>query len=87
MTSAEFNGATIYPVKLGPIGRPEAQRLNLTITKLIPLMHRLLETGAVKPAEYEVIGSGGFESVAEAWAYQGSGKAGNKKVLVKLQDA
>lgn len=83
---SEFNGANIQPVKLGPIGRPDATELNSTLSKLIPLMHHLLETGAANPAEYEVIGNTGFENVGEAWAYQQSGKAGSKKVVVKLQD-
>lgn len=87
MTPAEFNGATINPVELGPIGREDATELNATITKLIPLMYELLFTGAVKPAEYEVIGTTGFGSVIEAYAYQRTGKAGAKKVLVKLQNA
>jgi hypothetical protein len=87
LASADFNNAQINPVKLAAIGQAEATELNSTITKLIPLMYHLLETGAAKPAEYELIGKTGFESVIEAWAYQQSGKAGAKKVLVKLQDA
>jgi NADPH:quinone reductase-like Zn-dependent oxidoreductase len=87
LSSADFNGAHIEPVKLGPIGQPDAKELNATITKLLPLMYYLIESGAAKPAEYEIIGEGGFEGVAEAWAYQQTGKAGAKKVVVKLQDA
>ena len=83
----DFNDAIINPVELGPIGRPEGTELNATLTKVIPLMYHLLESGLAKPAEYEVIGYKGFESVIEAWKYQQSGKAGSKKVLVHLQDA
>jgi hypothetical protein len=87
MNSSEFNYAKISSVKLGAIGRADATELNATITELIPLMHHLLVTGSVKPSEYEVIGSPGFASVIEALAYQQTGKAGAKKVLVQLQDA
>jgi hypothetical protein len=87
LSPSDFNGAHINPVELGPIGRPDATELNETLTKLIPLMYHLLESGAAKPAEYEIVGSGGFEGVAEAWAYQQTGEAGAKKVIVKLQDA
>ena len=57
------------------------------LTSYIPLMHALLSSGTVKPSEYEIVGSGGFDGVTEAWAYQSSSKAGSKKVIVKLQDA
>jgi hypothetical protein len=87
MDASEFNGSKINTVELGPIGRADATEPNATLTKVIPLMHHLLVSGAAKPAEYEVIGETGFESVIEAWAYQQTGKAGAKKVLVKLQDA
>ncbi|KIW00765.1 uncharacterized protein PV09_07746 [Verruconis gallopava] len=83
---SDFNGARISSVKLGSIGRPDAAELNNTITKLIPLMFHMLKTGMVQPAEYELIGNTGFTSVIEAWGYQQTGKAGSKKVLVKLQD-
>jgi len=86
MTAAEFGGATPYPVQLGPIGRADATDLNKDLSSYIPLIYNLVESGKIVPAEYEVIGSTGFESVPEAWKYQGSGKAGNKKVLVKLQE-
>jgi hypothetical protein len=84
---AEYGDAIIKPVELGPIGRATATETNALITKAIPLMYHLLETGAVKPAEYELIGETGFDSVSEAWAYQMSGKGGSKKVVVKLLDA
>jgi len=82
----EFSGASISPVQLGPVGRPEATGLNANLSSFIPVMVSLIESGKVVPAEYEIIGSTGFESVLEAYAYQGAGKGGNKKVLVKLQD-
>ena len=87
LDSKDFNDAVLYRVALGPIGRADATELNGMISQFIPLMYHLLQTGQVKPSEYEVIGEKGFESVAEAWAYQQSGKGGAKKVLAHLQDA
>lgn len=86
MPASDFSGGTPYPIKLGPIGRPEATELNAEITAFIPLIVSLIEAGKVIPAEYEIIGQTGFESVVEAYDYQGAGKGGNRKVLVKLQD-
>jgi len=85
MPSSSFSGGAIYPIKLGHIGRPGATELNAKISLFIPLIHSLIESGKVVPSEYEVIGKTGFESAIEAYAYQGAGKGGNKKVLVKLQ--
>ena len=86
MAASEFSGVEPYNVKLGPIGRPEATELGAQISAFIPLIVSLIESGKVVPAEYEIIGDTGFESAIEAYAYQGAGKGGNKKVLVKLQD-
>jgi len=87
MPASDFSGATPSPVKLGPIGRADATELNKEISSYIPLIVKLMEDGKVVPSEYEVIGKTGFDSVIEAWAYQSAGKGGNKKVVVKLQDA
>jgi hypothetical protein len=86
MPASDFSGGSPYPVKLGPIGRAEATTLNAEISAFIPLIVSLIESGKAVPADYEVIGETGFESAIEAYAYQGAGKGGNKKVVVKLQD-
>jgi hypothetical protein len=86
MAASDFSGVEPYIVKLGPIGRPEATELDAQISAFIPLIISLIESGKAVPAEYEIIGQTGFESVIEAYTYQGAGKGGNKKVLVKLQE-
>lgn len=86
MDDASFHGAVVDHIALGPIGRPSAPELNAAIASYIPLMVKLIEDGKVKVSEYEVVGHG-FNEVAKAWEYQQSGKAGNKKVLVKLGEA
>jgi hypothetical protein len=74
------------PISLGPVGRPEATKLNKDIQAFLPLLYKLLETGKISPAEYVVIGDGGIESLPEAYSFQTAGKGGNKKVIVKIAD-
>jgi len=83
---SDFNGAMIYRIAFGPVGKPDAAQLNHDIASYIPLIVKLIEDGKVLVSEYEVVGQG-FDEVDKAWQYQKSGKAGNKKVLVQLQEA
>jgi hypothetical protein len=46
----------------------------------------MLEREKIKSSEYTVIGKTGIESVSEAYAFQTSGKGGNKKVIAKIAD-
>ena len=46
----------------------------------------MLEAGKISPSEYVEVGDGGFESLIEGYAFQTSGKGGNKKVIVKVAD-
>jgi len=73
-------------VSLGPVGRPGATALNDQIAAFIPFLASMLEQGKLMPAEYVQIGGTGVESVPGALEYQTSGKGGNKKVVVKIQD-
>jgi NADPH:quinone reductase-like Zn-dependent oxidoreductase len=82
-----FEGGKTTCIEFGPVGRPDATDLNKMIEEYIPVLTKLIEDGKVLPSEYEAIGEGGFESAAEAYKYQQSGKGGNKKVVVKIQDA
>lgn len=52
----------------------------------VPFLSALLECGKILPSEYTIIGKTGVESVAEAYAFQSSGKGGSKKVVVKISD-
>lgn len=82
----DFEGGKTYKVKLGDIGRPEAKELNATLEKYVPVIVGLIESGKLKPGEYEVIGQGGFEDAVKAYHHQVSGAGGSRKVLVKIQD-
>jgi hypothetical protein len=85
MTKEQFNGAAVYQVQLGPIGRPDSTGLNKAIKSYIPYIVKTIEDGRIVPNEYELFGNG-FEVLADAWKYQASGKGGSNKVIVKLQD-
>ena len=83
----DFEGGKTNNIELGNIGRPDTPELNKLVEEYIAMATPLLEEGKLVASEYEVIGNGGFESALEAYKYQQTGKAGNKKVVVKLQDA
>ncbi|KAF2680421.1 GroES-like protein [Lentithecium fluviatile CBS 122367] len=72
-------------IELGPIGRPDAKALNERIHKYIPVVYKLLESGKLKVGEYIEEGSG-VEGILKAWEMFNSGKAGSKKVVVKIAD-
>ncbi|OCK83204.1 GroES-like protein [Lepidopterella palustris CBS 459.81] len=86
MPETDFEGGIPYQIKLGSIGQPDAAELNQNINSFISLIVGLVEAGKIVPSDYDIVGSGGFQGVAEAWKYQQEGKGGSKKVLVKLQD-
>ena len=60
--------------------------LDKTLEGYIPKIVKFLQDGRLVPHEYEVIGQGGFEDIIKAHQYQQSGKAGSKKVIVKVQN-
>ena len=82
----DFEGGKTYCIQLGEVGRPEGTELNQKIAKYIPVIAGLIEAGKLVPAEYEVVGNGGFEDAAKAFQHQVSGAGGSKKVVVKIQD-
>jgi NADPH:quinone reductase-like Zn-dependent oxidoreductase len=82
----DFEGGKTYLVELGYVGRPEGAQLNKKIATYIPVITGLIEAGKLLPAEYEVIGSGGFEDAIKAYHHQLSGAGGSRKVVVKIQD-
>ena len=73
-------------IELGPIGRPESEKLNGRVKSYIPVIYELLESGAVKMGEYTEEGNG-VEGILGAWEYLKSGRAGSRKVVVKVADA
>ncbi|KAF2183206.1 GroES-like protein [Zopfia rhizophila CBS 207.26] len=80
------NGFISNPILLGPIGRPDAGELNERLNKFIPVIVKLIDSGKVQVGEYVEAGEG-VEGIKEAWEVQKSGKAGSKKVVIKVADA
>ena len=80
----DFEGGKTYKVKLGGVGRPEAEELNANIEKYVPVIVGLIESGKLLPQEYEVIGDGGFDDAIKAYHHQRSGAGGSRKVIVKI---
>jgi NADPH-dependent curcumin reductase CurA len=75
-----------HAISLGPIGRENAPDLNKAIESYVPLIYKLIEDGKILPSEYTIVGNTGLESLPEAYAFQTSGKGGNKKVVVKIAE-
>lgn len=82
----DFEGGKTYNIQIGEIGRPGAEELNSKIEKYVPVVVGLIETGQLKPAEYEAVGEGGLEGLIAAYRYQASGAGGSRKVIAKIQD-
>ena len=78
-------GFTTTKIGIGPIGRPEAVELNKRLSEFIKVIVKLLEKEVLRAGEYTVEGEG-IEGILPAWEVQKSGKAGSKKVLVKVAD-
>ncbi|KAH7371710.1 chaperonin 10-like protein [Pyrenochaeta sp. MPI-SDFR-AT-0127] len=84
-TSTPSNPFTANSIQLGPIGKPEATELNAQLNSYIPVLYKLLESGALKTSEYSVEGEG-FEGILKAWDVQKSGVKGSVKVVAKVAD-
>lgn len=83
---SDFEGGKTHLLKLGGIGRPEAEELNARIEQYRPVITGLVEAGKLHPLEYVLFGEGGFEDAVKAYKHQKSGAAGSRKVVVKVQD-
>lgn len=84
-SQVHVDGAKNYEIELGPIGSPDAETLNKNMAKWNAVIVKLFEEGLLSTNQYEVVGEG-WDAVIEAFEYYKSGKGGNKRVLVKLQD-
>lgn len=82
----DFEGGKTYQIALGVVGRPDGAELNAQLATFIPLIVGLIEQGKMQPANYDIVGQGGFDDAVEAYKYQQKGAGGANKVLVKIQD-
>ena len=76
----------VTEIELGPIGRDEAKELNDKLAAYIPVLLNLINSGKLKPNEYEVAG-GGFGDLAKAVEHQQKGTSAGSKVLIELGKA
>jgi hypothetical protein len=61
--------------------------LNAKISKFIPFVYKMIESGHIYPAETVKLGEKpGFDIIPEAYAFQQSGKGGSKKVIVQVAE-
>ena len=74
-------------ITLGLIGRSgdaKADNVNKDIAAFIPHLEKYLESGQLKPIEYDVVADG-FDGVLKGLEIFNTGKAAGKKVLVRLE--
>ena len=82
----DFEGGKTHCIQLGIIGRDYGKHTTDALARYIPTLTKLFEMGKLVASPYVEVGNGGFDAVLEALAYQKSGSAGSKKVVVKVQD-
>lgn len=85
LTSTPTSPLEVYPIQLGPIGRPEATELNTRLNEIIPTLYKLLDTGKLKASEFSVEGEG-IEGILKAWEVQKTGVKGSTKVVIKVSN-
>ena len=77
-----------YRTELGVSGREgedeKVASTNEALESYIPVLTHWLETGKLRPNEFNVVGTG-FEDIAKAVEIQQKGATGGAKVVVDLQ--
>jgi hypothetical protein len=74
-------------MKLGEIGREGnavAEKVNKEIAGFIPKLEKLLESGALKPMEYDLIEGADFEPVLKGLEAFSTKKSDGKKLVVRI---
>jgi len=82
-------GINIHLVALGAIGKSgdEHQRkVTAEIAAFIPQLEKLLESGQLKPMEYDVVGDVGFKEVLKALDAYNNRKGSVKKIVVRVAE-
>jgi hypothetical protein len=82
-------GITIDLVTLGAIGKTgdEHQRqVTANIAAFIPHLEKLLQSGQLKPMEYELVGDVGFKEVLKALDAYNNKKSSVKKIVVRVAE-
>lgn len=83
------DGIEICMVKLGAIGKSDddfQRGMNKDLAEYIPKMEKFVESGLIKPMEFDVIGDIGFKEVNKALDAFNNKKGGEKKIVVRLAE-
>jgi len=84
--NAEAN-VEVYTVTLGDIGRSGSERIartNADIAALIPQLEKYIESGNLKPMDYDILEGADFEPVLRGLDAFGSRKSEGKKLVVRV---
>jgi hypothetical protein len=76
-------------VTLGAIGKSEDEhqrKVTSEIAAFIPQVEKLLESGQLKPMEYDVVGDVGFKEVLKALDAYNNRKGSVKKIVVRVAE-
>jgi hypothetical protein len=76
-------------VNLGEIGREgnaRIEKINRDITGFIPELEKYLESGALKPMEYEIIEGINFDPVMKGLEAFNTRKSDGKKLVVRIAE-
>lgn len=82
-------GIEIETVKLGEIGREgnaHIERVNKDIAGFIPKIEKFLESGAIKPMEWDIIEGTNFEAVFKGLEAFNTRKSDGKKLVVRIAE-
>jgi hypothetical protein len=82
-------GINIHLVTLGAIGKSEDEhqrKVTSEIAAFIPHVEKLLESGQLKPMEYDVVGDVGFKEVLKALDAYNNRKGSVKKIVVRVAE-
>jgi NADPH:quinone reductase-like Zn-dependent oxidoreductase len=85
------DGVEDYRVSLGAMGRskeqhPKGEEVTQAVVRNISQLEPLVEAGAIRPLEYEVVDGFGWDAILKGVAQLEAGQAKHGKVVVRVQE-
>lgn len=71
---------------IGKSGDEHQRKVTAEIAAFIPQLEKLLESGQLKPMEYDVVGDVGFKEVLKALDAYNNRKGSVKKIVVRVAE-
>ena len=71
---------------IGKSGDEHQRKVTAEIAAFIPQLEKLLESGQLKPMEYDVVGDVGFKEVLKALDAYNNRKVSVKKIVVRVAE-